>query len=198
MRFNLSKTQHWILLIIFFLISFAVSKLLSEIITIKNVFIEIPGFFGIFGFLLWLFEKYIWKWKIFRFFKIIEFTNLEGKYKGSFTSSYKNPETGQRYKGDMELNIKQTASSVTIYGLFNESKSISTQATFGYNRMEQKICLYYFYRNKPEKNAVKTMHQHEGSAILCYNDKKKELEGEYYSGRDRNNFGDIKVTKQNK
>jgi hypothetical protein len=98
----------------------------------------------------------------------------------------------------MELNINQPASNISIQGIFNQSKSIRTQASFGFNDIEQKICLYYFFKNKPGENATNSMHAHEGSTILCYNEKENILEGEYYSGRDRNNYGDIKVSKQNK
>ncbi len=195
MRFDLSKKQNWILLFIFAFISYFISSLLINFITIKSILLEVPGFFSIFWFLLWIFDKYIWKWEIFKILKIIEFPNLEGKYKGNFISSWKNPKTGKEYQSDIELNIKQTASNISIQGIFNQSKSISTQASFGFNDIEQKICLYYFFKNKPLRNAINTMKQHEWSAILCYDEKNKKLEWEYYSGRDRNNYWYIEVYK---
>jgi len=191
MKFDLSKKQHWLLLVIFFIISFLISKILSELITIKNVFLEIPGFFGVFSFLLWVFDNHIWKWKIFRFFKIIEFPDLSGEYKGSFESSYKKDR--KNVTGSAKLVIKQTASNITIQGVFNESQSISVHSFFAFNDLEQKNCLYYFYKNKPAVNAVETMNQHEGVAILCFDENTKILNGEYYSSRDRNNYGVIEV-----
>ena len=92
--------------------------------------------------------------------------------------------------------IKQTASNVAIKGIFNLSESISTKAFLSFNDLKHKVCLHYFFQNKPNKNSLETMHIHEGSAILCYDEKTKKLEGEYYSGRDRNNYGDIEVKKE--
>jgi len=161
-------------------------------------FIKMLHFFTIpviFYILLKLFENYLWKWKIWKFIKIVDFPDLNGIYKGKFNSSFKD-ENGKNFEGEITLKIKQSFSKITINGIFNSSESISTKAFFAFDDLKQKNCLYYFFKNKPNKNAVETMHIHEGSAILCYSETTKKLEGEYYSGRDRNNFGDIEVTKE--
>jgi len=45
-------------------------------------------------------------------------------------------------------------------------------------------------------NATKTMHSHKGTAILNIKvDLESKMAGQYYSGRDRMNFGSIKFTR---
>ncbi len=155
-------------------------------------FFTIPVIFYI---LLKLFEAFLWKWKIWKFLKIVDFPDLNGVYKGRFTSSFKD-KNGNNFEGEMTLKIKQSFSKITIQGLFNLSESISTKAFFDFNELKQKSCLYYFFQNIPGKNATDTMEIHEGSTILCYDEKTKKLEGTYYSGRGRNNYGDIEVIKE--
>lgn len=95
----------------------------------------------------------------------------------------------------MELQVFQTASSIKVMWKFNQSQSISTQASFWFNEIENKNCLYYFFKNKPWNNATETMHSHEGSCILCFNEENNELKWEYYSWRDRKKYWDIILRK---
>jgi hypothetical protein len=39
------------------------------------------------------------------------------------------------------------------------------------------------------------MHAHRGTAVLKLSDDGKELSGEYYSGRDRQNYGTLLIAK---
>jgi len=157
-------------------------------------FLTIPGIFYI---LLKLFEEFFWKWKIWRFLKIVDFPDLNGEYKGQLTSSFKEKD-GENYEQKITLKIKQSFSSIVIQLSTNSfsSESISKKAFFDFNELKQKSCLYYFFQNTPGENATKTMQMHEGSTILCYDEKTKKLKGTYYSGRGRNNYGDIELIKE--
>lgn len=148
-------------------------------------------------FILWLnlFSKYLWKWKVWKFLWIIDFPNISWTYKWTFKSSFIDKETWKNYVWDMELQVFQTASNIKVMWKFNQSQSISTQASFWFNEIENKNCLYYFFKNKPWNNATETMHSHEGSCILCFDEENNELKWEYYSWRDRNNYWDIEVKK---
>lgn len=201
MKIDFSKERNvWFILGLFgisYVFSLLIQWLEHHLPESVQEFIEMFHVFTIpinFYILVKLFENYLWKWKIWEFIKIVNFPDLNGIYKGKFTSSFKD-ENGKNFEGKMTLKIKQSFSKITINCIFDLSKSISTKAFFAFNDLEQKNCLYYFFQNKPEKNAVEEMHIHEGSAILSYDEVTKKLEGEYYSGRDRNNYGNIKVIK---
>ncbi len=196
MNFNLTKKQHWWLLIFMVLVSYLIWNLLSELLNyfnLNNIIFELPWFFWTFWILLFLFDRYFWKFKIFRVLNIIDFPNINGNYKWNFTSSYIDPATWEKYMWEVEMRIKQTSSSTLIHWTFNQSKSISTQSSFGFNDFEQKLSLYFFYKNKPSENAVETMHSHEWSCILSYDEESNQLTWEYYSWRDRNNYWDLKL-----
>ena len=62
----------------------------------------------------------------------------------------------------------------------SESASIITKAPEG-------IYLCHTYINEPKVNTVPTMHIHRGTVQL--KSKGNHFIGEYYSGRDRGNFG---------
>lgn len=201
MKFDLSKERNfWFLLGmlgISYLLFLAIQWVEQYLPETWKKSIEMFHFFtipAIFYLLLKSFEKYFWKWNIWKIFKIIDFPDLNGMYDGKFISSFKDGD-GRNIEGKMTLRIKQTASDIVINGSFNLSESVSTKAFFSFNDLKSKVCLYYFFKNKPNGNVPETMHAHEGSAILCYDEKTGELKGEYYSGRDRNNYGDIEVKK---
>ena len=201
MNFNLKKETHLFFLIGLLALSYFTYKIIiwferllgyevKELVHLLHVF-TVPAVFVLY---IKLFDKYLWKLPIWRQLGIINFPNVDGTYKGEFVSSYAD-ENGNPVKGEMTLIIEQTASDVKIIGKFNQSESVSIEAFFAHNDYKNEPCLYYFYKNKPGNNATPTMHAHEGSAVLCYDEKDHTLEGEYYSGRDRNNHGDINVKK---
>lgn len=201
MNFSLKKENHFWFLSGILILSYLTYLLFIQIEHIFPYKVQttlqmihaftIPVIFYIY--LNW-FEKSAWKWKIWTTIRIVDFPNLSGTYRGKFISSFKDKD-GKPFEGDMKLSISQTFSQICIQGVFNQSESISIQAFFAFNDFKQKNCLYYFYKNKPSNNATPTMHTHEGSTVLCFDPADQTLSGEYYSGRDRNNHGDIFVKK---
>lgn len=139
-----------------------------------------------------LFDRFLWKWRGFKYIGIVTFDNLNGHWEGIIKSSW------DEYQNDIpaKLTIKQTATSIKIYGKFNQSNSVSIHEYFGRNEMHDQTALYYFYKNDPRYDAVRTMAMHEGSAILTYNRDEETLSGYYYSGRDRNNHGTISLSRR--
>ncbi len=57
------------------------------------------------------------------------------------------------------------------------------------------IVLSYEYRNEPLPRAVETMHAHRGTCSLELSSDGETLNGDYYSGRDRREFGSIHLAK---
>ena len=181
------------LVLILFAISIIVVYLFSKIINIFEVqvpfFVSLPSILGVYGGIFYLFNNYLWKLPIFKKIKIINSENLNGQWKGYIRSSYDNMQS----EIITELNIKQTATKIKIYGKFSDSQSVSINENFEFSDIDNNIALFYFYKNAPNYDAIDTMAMHEGSAKLIFNKEKNSLEGSYYSGRDRNNYGTIFV-----
>lgn len=175
---------------LFFVLLEEIFDQLPEVIQIA---FSIPSVPSIYISLFYIFDRWAWRFPIFKFLGIIASDNLNGRWQGVIRTSWRNPQ-GQD-PGDIpaELLIKQNATSIKIYGKFNQSRSVSIHEHFGENVMLNQMALYYFYKNDPNYNAVPTMATHEGSAMLIYDKNQYTLSGYYYSGRDRNNYGTIIV-----
>ena len=156
-------------------------------------YIETPSIPAVYAFFFVLFDRFLWKNKIFKQLGIVIADDLNGKWVGSLKSSYDNFATDI----EAQLVIEQTATKIKICGTFNKSKSVSIHENFGRSEIDNRVALFYFFRNEPTYDATQTMAMHEGSAKLTYSPENESLTGYYYSGRDRNNFGTIEVKKVN-
>lgn len=152
-------------------------------------FPSVPAVYAVFFF---LFDRIFWKSKIFKYLGVIVTDNLNGVWEGEMRSSWDNFQSSI----PTELKIRQTATTIKVCGKFNQSRSISIHEYFGRNDTHDQTALYYFYKNDPNYDAPATMAMHEGSTILMHNKEENSLTGYYYSGRDRNNHGTIKVFKK--
>lgn len=152
-------------------------------------YIELPSIPAVYGFLFLLFDKYLWKKPLFRTLGIVVADDLNGKWEGKVKSSYDKHQTEIK----AVLTIEQTATRIKICGLFDKSKSVSVHENFSRSELDNKVALFYFFRNEPSYDAVETMAIHEGSAKLIHDESNDTLSGYYYSGRDRNNHGTIEV-----
>jgi hypothetical protein len=193
---NYKNFTYFILLLIgvstFF--AYSISSLLDFYGINVPFYIEIPSIPLIYSILFYVFDKHIWRWKIFKKAGIIIADDLSGEWIGIAKSSHDNflSETKTVFK------IKQSATDIIINGEFEKSKSVSLNANFAESEVDNNIALFYFYRNEPSYDAVETMAMHEGSVKLIYNAKENSLEGSYYAGRDRNEYGTIKLSRKQK
>ncbi len=175
------------------LVIYGISSVLESYNITVPFYIETPSIPAVYAILFWIFDKFIWKMSIFKKLGIVVADNLNGKWTGVVKSSFDN------FENDIpaELTIKQTATAIKVYGVFNQSKSVSIHENFELSEVDDKVALFYFFRNEPNYDATKTMATHEGSVKLVYNPSTNSLTGYYYSGRDRNNHGTIRVTRVN-
>jgi hypothetical protein len=97
---------------------------------------------------------------------------------------------GLRVDTDVTIYINQTWTTMLIVGHTTLSKSHSLSGTL---ITADECTLSYEYINEPSASAPSTMHTHRGVARLTINDRGTVLEGEYYSGRDRQNIGTIRL-----
>ena len=61
---------------------------------------------------------------------------------------------------------------------------------------KNKPIIIYEYFNHPKNVAVDKMHAHYGTARMTYNEKEGVIEGDYYSGRDRQTIGFMKFKRK--
>ena len=146
--------------------------------------IESPSILFFYGLLFVVFDK--WSWKFFRKIGFVKTPNLNGEWKGHLKSSFDE----HSYEIKTTLKIFQTWTRIKILLTTEQSSSQSETASIIIDAPEGKY-LSYQYINEPKPNAVKTMSIHRGTARLLFNEKENTFSGEYYSGRDRQNFGSL-------
>lgn len=149
----------------------------------------------IFGFFYFLFNTYIWKWKVVN--KIIGIPNVNGEYKGLLISSYINKETGLKIDPiEMVLIVNQTFESIKFISKFPNSPSTSVSNMGGLMSCENGIAEFIFaYSNKSRDITIEN-DRHEGMNILRFDLKNGIVEGEYFNNRgEKPNKGNVELEK---
>ncbi len=149
--------------------------------------IDAPSVLGFYGLLFSLFDQYLWRTGIFHKIGLIKTPILFGNWRGVLTSSFE-PDTP---KG-ANMKITQTWTKIEILLKTDSSKSHSLVASILLQSPGGPI-LNYQYLNDPIPNTPATMSMHYGTAKLNLMDNK--LEGDYYSGRGRQNIGILYLEK---
>ncbi len=146
--------------------------------------VESPSILFFYGVLFIVFDK--WAWKIFGRIGFVKTPNLNGEWNGDLKTSF--DEHSSEVKAT--LKIFQDWTKIKIILITKGSSSYNETASFVIEAPEG-IHLSYQYINEPKSSATKTMRIHRGTARLLFNEKENTLVGEYYSGRDRQNFGSL-------
>lgn len=147
--------------------------------------IELASPMFIFGILSACFEEFVWKWRVIRGIPGLCPPVIEGRWGAEFRSSYDDYKTAY----PAEVDIKQSWSTLSV--TLHAEKSRSQSEVAAINVDDGGTCwLIYEYLNEPSLEAKETMHAHRGTARLAV--KSGELDGEYYTGRDRKTFGKLK------
>jgi SMODS-associating 2TM, beta-strand rich effector domain len=150
--------------------------------------VEIPGTGAMYAALYTLFQHHCWKWKVFHRFCIVRIPDLEGEWKGSVSSSFdKNAATHH-----VTVTIRQnwTHIFITLSSSVSDSKSLVAAL-----ETRSGVVLSYQYLNMPKPHAGETLHAHRGTAVLTLSGDGTQLSGEYYSSRDRQNYGALELKK---
>jgi hypothetical protein len=147
---------------------------------------DIPSFVGFYGIFYNLFDKWLWKLKLFRTIGLVKTPIISGKWDGYTVSSYDHHE--KRTKATIE--VFQTWTEMRVKLVTSTSISSSQTASLITGNADC-ATLMYDYINEPKPNAVRTMHSHRGMARHEYVIKKdyETLDGSYFTGRDRATFG---------
>lgn len=146
--------------------------------------LESPSVLFFYGSFFVIFDK--WAWKFFRKISFIKTPNLIGEWTGHLKTSF------DEHSSEIEATLKifQTWTRIKILLTTEQSTSHSETASIVIDTPEGKY-LSYQYINEPKPEAVKTMSIHRGTVRLLFNEKENTLVGQYYSGRDRQNFGSL-------
>jgi hypothetical protein len=148
------------------------------------------AFYGLFyGF----FDRYLWKLPVMHRLRITKIPDLSGTWHGRVHPvETGGVSAGLRTDTDITIFIRQTWTTLLIVGRTTLSKSHSLSGSL---ITSDEYTLSYEYINEPSASARSTMHTHRGVARLTINDTSTILEGEYYSGRDRQNIGTMRLTR---
>lgn len=150
---------------------------------------ENPSVLFFYGLLFIIFDR--WGWGIFRKLGLIKTPNINGIWVGHLKTSFDDHAS----EITATLSIFQVWTRIKIVLSTEQSVSRSETGTILIEPPEGQY-INYQYINEPKSGATKTMSIHRGTVRLILDEKHNTLSGEYYSGRDRQNFGSLYFTKQ--
>lgn len=185
-------------IIIFFLaigsilLAWPLNKLLEVFEFKVHWFIDVSSAFTIYGLFYFLFEKYIWRWKLLRKIRLVKIPDLNGEWLGFVASSYDDHKT----RHDANVKISQTWGNILIEFFSDKSKSHSVSATIFILKDGKSSVISYEYYNEPKYDSTYSMQVHSGSARFSIDENRMALKGDYYTNkRERGNFGIIELKK---
>jgi hypothetical protein len=177
------KTIPLYLVAVSILAAFLLHKILEGVIP---WWIDVPSVAGFYGLFYLAFEKLLWRMHFLSSLGLVQVPNLNGKWSGYVTSSF--DKHASTHDGTLEIHQSWTELSICLQT--ERSKSFSLIGTVT-TENPAAGSLSYEYINEPRADALASMHTHRGLARfdLTALEDRWILEGEYYSGRDRRNFG---------
>jgi hypothetical protein len=153
--------------------------------------VDAPSVMGFYGLLHTTFDRWVWKWSAFCAIGLIRVPNLNGAWKFHIVSTYRKTEI------DASVNVHQTWRTIQIRLETAHSRSASQIASILTDDPNEFVLNYEFLNTPKQGMAADSMHMHRGSAEIRFPKDASILsgDGEYYSGRDRENQGQISVTR---
>jgi SMODS-associating 2TM, beta-strand rich effector domain len=147
---------------------------------------ETPSIMLVYGGFHWIYDSRLWKGR-FLGLALSQIPNCNGTWHGELRSSYDG-------KTEIEgiLLVHQTWTKIALEFRTGSSASYSRMASLNVTPGASQG-LIYEYTNDPRAGAKETMHAHRGFSFLKVSADGNWLEGDYYTGRDRTNFGTIRL-----
>ena len=161
---------------------------LNELIQSPPWWVSAPSMLAVYSILLWSFDHYLWKFGLLRRLKLVSVSDLNGKWVGELESSF--DQVGETH--EVTVTVKQRWSKMVVLLETEHSRSHSITANLRINDLINSE-LTYQYLSEPKSNAPSTMETHRGTATLLVTE--YGLEGDYYSGRGRRQYGTITLRK---
>ncbi len=148
--------------------------------------LSVPSFAGFYSLVCWTFDHHLWRLRIFNLLGLVKAPDLNGEWSGWVNSSYTQGTT----QTPVSVVIRQRWSKMILRLETEHSRSHSFAATLKTDDLPYPEFVH-LYVNEPKSNAQDSMNTHRGTAILEFKD--AGLEGDYYTGRGRSNFGTMKL-----
>lgn len=155
-------------------------------------YVETPSILGIFGLIYWLYNKYLWKNKLTQKLDWVKIPNISGNWLVEIKTSH----DGFTKTVFGKAIIRQTAFKISIAVETDNSTSQSIHAAVLRTEKINEYDLTYNYINHPRADSVESMNIHIGTTSMSIADNGLRMDGQYYTGRDRRNFGRIIFTRQ--
>lgn len=148
--------------------------------------LDTPAVMGFYGLFYKLFDSWLWQTSILRSLKLVKVPNLNGVWSGTVSSSFNE----YAVKHDATITIHQTWTQISIRLQSGASESHSLSGMILAETLSSKL-INYEYRNEPKPHALNTMHAHRGAGRVTLSESNgiDVLEGEYFTGRDRQTVG---------
>ena len=169
--------------------AFALNRIVNAVGESIPWWIDAPSVAGFYGLLFVGFDNLCWRWGMFRSLKIVSTPNIRGEWTGFLRTSHDSNEIDHK----AVLTIRQTWSRISIVLETDQSRSHSIVASINPDAPEGCV-LSYEYFNEPTAGSTRTLHTHRGSAWLKVED--GTLQGEYFTGRDRQTYGSLEFTQE--
>ncbi|SRR5712692_2721718 len=148
---------------------------------------DAPSTMTFYGVFFTVFDRALWRIPLLRQIGLLEVPVLAGNWTGHLLSSFDNHSKPH----SVQVRIEQTWTRIMIALQSELSASFTLVAAIQVNAADG-IVLSYQYENQPRPNALKTMEIHLGTARLVFA-RGRCLEGYYYSGRGRQNYGTLYI-----
>ena len=181
---NERKNILLVLALVSIVFSWGFCKILGHYQLVLPWWFESPSVLFFYGLFFTVFDN--WFWRYLKKANFLKTPNLIGEWDGIFKSSFNDHSSEVK----ATLKIFQTWTKIKILLFTDQSSSHSENASIIIDTPEGKY-LNYQYINDPKSNTIDTMNIHRGTAMLVFDENKNILEGEYYSGRGRQNFGSL-------
>lgn len=166
------------------------SVIFKEVDWAPPAWLDAPSTIAFYGMYYQVFRKWIWRWPILRTIGLIKVPYLAGTWNGHVVTTY------DELKGKHEVRVivKQ---DWTHFQFSLSSKHSQSKSTIGGILVQDGIAISYEYLNEPLSNALDTMHTHRGSVRLALSEDGETLSGDYFTGRDRTNYGSLFLKRSN-
>jgi hypothetical protein len=174
-------------------ISIILSLLIQKFLGVLNItywWLPAPSVMAVFWLLYFLFDNYLWNFKIFKIIRLVKAADIRGSWKGSISTTH--DDNLQPIDADLRIIQTWTTLEFALETKQSASKSYSAHLCCGHPK---DIKIYYQYLSEPKIGAPETMSIHHGTAFLKLSPDGSKLTGEYYSGRGRGTQGTMEFVR---
>ena len=182
------KIAPWVIVGIAMVVAFTYSAVVAWRKIGVPWWVETPTIMSVYGIVYWLYNRHGWKWRLFGC-QLSEIPDFSGTWFGEIHSNHAE---GTKLHGMMHLH--QTWTNLCAEFDSEKSRSYSVMAAVNVTPGPTEG-LTFQYTNAPRNDATETMNAHVGLNHLRLSPDGKTLEGDYFSGRGRQTFGRMKLTR---